>query len=117
VRLIGFSVSRRRKAREAAQLAKDQETALRYEREEAYQNFRRAAVERHIEQHLPPEDLATSVAAQVLRRRAEYQSLPEQTIREIAERDVRIAIAEDLHLPSFDQFCSKLDRGEAIGAS
>ena len=44
-------------------------------------------------------------------------NLPDETVREIAERDVRFANAPELNLPTRDEFRAKLDRRDATGAS
>jgi hypothetical protein len=112
-----FETSRRRKARrELARDAHDRETSLRYEQDEAYHLFRSEAVDQYIREHIQPDDNAALIAAQVLRRRGSFKNLPEETIRQIAERDVRATIARDLNLPTFEAFCA--DRAaEKIAAS
>jgi len=112
-----FETSRRHAAREAARAAKERELALRYEREEAYRDFRKAAVDRHIAQFIRPEDLAARLTQKAAERRSYYKNLPLQTLRQIAEQEVRLAIANDLNLPAFEEFCAKLDRGESVEAS
>jgi hypothetical protein len=52
------------------------------------------------------EDVEQLIASNVIKRRNEQWSKnsPPQTLREIAECDVRQAIAESLHLMSFEEF-------------
>jgi hypothetical protein len=112
-----FETSRRRAAREAARAAKEREMAIRYDREEAYRDFRKTAVDRHIAQFIRPEDLVSRVTQKAAERRTFYKNLPSQTVQQIAEQEVRVAIANELNLPAFEEFCAKLDRGETIEAS
>jgi hypothetical protein len=106
-----FLTSRRTKSRELARQAKHQEQSLRYEREEAYRAANNAAVDRHIAAHIRTEDMERLATDQVaeLRKDSSFKHLPPQTIQEIALRKVRQAIAQELHLPTFEEFCAKLD--------
>jgi hypothetical protein len=113
----GFETSRRRRARELAREAHDRELVREAERLEAYDAFRRAAITQHIEQHVRPEDFAALLKTNIARRRERFSDLPKETIREMAERDVRMAIAEKLNLPTFEAYCADLEAGTAATAS
>ena len=112
-----FETNRRRHARETAQAAKERESMLKAEREEAYQDFRTTTVSKHIERHILPEELDMRIASMVVKARAQYKNLPAKTLQEIAARDVRFAIANELNLPTFEDFCAKLASGETIQSS
>ena len=101
-----FETSRRRKERDAARDADTEARHRRVELEEDYRTYRAAEIERHIAAHVKPADLEELIAGRVSQRRNEAWSknLPLQTIREIAERDARSAIAEKIPLLSFEEF-------------
>ncbi len=111
-----FITTRRAKALEAAREAQNREQTLRYEREEACRAANAAAVDRHIAAHITPKDMEQLVADQMneIRKENFLKRLPPQTLQEIALRKVRQAIAQELHLPTFEEYCARLDReGEA----
>jgi len=107
-----FETSRRRKARELAHQARDREEAIRAKRQDAYDEFRRAAVEQHIERYIRPEDFAARVAAEIKRDQTWGANLPIETKRQIADRYVRAEIARELNLPTFEEYCARLDNTE-----
>lgn len=104
-----FETSRRRKERDAARAADTEAHHRRVQLEEDYRTYRAAEIERHIAAHVKPADLEELIAGRVSQRRNEAWSknLPLQTIREIAERDARSAIAEKIPLLSFEEFTAK----------
>jgi hypothetical protein len=112
-----FETSRKRKAREAARAAETKANLEQLELEEAYRSYRAATVKDHIATRMPPEDVERLIDSNVSKRRNEQWSknLPPQTIREIAECDVRQAIAESLHLMSFEEFRKEATYGRHIG--
>jgi hypothetical protein len=114
----GFLTSRRAKALELAREAQNRELALRYEREEAWRAANNAALEFHIAQHVRPEDMDRLVAEQMqgLRKDRWSMNLPASTIQELAVRKVRQAIAQELKVPTFEEFCAKLDAGQGSAA-
>jgi hypothetical protein len=101
-----FETSRRRKERDAAHDAESEERHRRRGLEEAYSSYRAAEIERHIAAHIKPADLEELIVQRASQRRKDQWSknLPLQTIREIAERDARSAIAEQIPLLSFEEF-------------
>jgi hypothetical protein len=101
-----FETSRRRKERDAARAADTEAHHRRVQLEEDYRTYRASEIERHIAAHVKPADLEELIAGRVSQRRNEAWSknLPLQTIREIAERDARSAIAEKIPLLSFEEF-------------
>jgi hypothetical protein len=101
-----FETSRRRKERDAARAAESEERYHRLGLEEAYRTYRAAEIERHIAAHVKSADLEKLIVERVRERRKEQWSkgLPLQTIREMAERDARSAIAEQIPLMSFEEF-------------
>src|SRR5262249_2571851 len=102
-----FETSRKRKAREARTLEVHAERQRLYALEEAYKRYRPDAVKEHIAAHLRPHDVERLITLHLERRRKDHWSrnLPLQTLRDIADRDMRQAIAESLPLVSFDEFC------------
>jgi len=104
-----FETSRRRKERKAARDAESQAYHRRVELEEAYRTYRASEIDRHIAAHVKPADLEELIAERTRHRRKEQWSknLPLQTIREIAERDARSAIAEQIPLLSFEDFAAR----------
>src|SRR5262249_37196550 len=98
--------SRKRKAREEARAAETKANLEQLELEEAYRTYRAATVKDHIAAQMRPEDVERLIDSNVSKRRNEQWSknLPPQTLREIAECDLRQAIAESLHLMSFEEF-------------
>jgi hypothetical protein len=107
-----FLTTRRAKALEEARQAQDRERMLRYEREEACRAENNAAVDRHIAAHILPEDMARLVAQQEteLRKDRVFKNVLPQTIKEKALSNVRMAIALELHLPTLEEYCARLDR-------
>jgi len=107
-----FLTTRRAKALEEARQAQDRERMLRCEREEACRAENSAAVDRHIAAHIPPEDMARLVARQEeeLRKSRVFRNMPPQTIKEMAMRNVRLTIAQELRLPTLEEYCARLDR-------
>jgi len=106
-----FATTRRQKERELARDAHNQKVALQAAREETYEAFRTAAVDRHIQEHIRPEDFAALVAEKAAHLQ-QYKMLPQRTIDEMAERDVRMDIRKELNLPTFEEFCVRLDKGD-----
>jgi Replication initiator protein A len=113
-----FETSRRRKAREAARAARDHAAMLAFEREEAYHAFRKSAIDQHIAQSIRPDDFAGRIRAQMAhdQSRPLYRNLPESTRREMAERNVRAAIADELDLPTLEQFSKREGQGNAVAS-
>ena len=107
-----FETSRQRKAREEARAAQSLAEHRRMELEEAYRAYRAAEIEQHIAVHVKPAEMAQLVAAEAQQRRKEgwCKNLPSDTIQEIAERDVRLAIAQRIPLLTFDEFSEKQPR-------
>jgi hypothetical protein len=103
--------------RERAYAEQDRLTVQRYEREEAYRQYRSEAIDRHLALHMRPEDFAALTRDMANARRQQYKSLPADTIAQIAERDARNAIAERLNLPTFEEFSAKLDKGATAPAA
>lgn len=101
-----FETSRRRKAREKARAAESMAQLRRYELEEAYRGYHADTIKGHIAAHVGAEDMERLVAEKTKERRKEQwcKNLPPQTIREIAERDVRLAIAAQIPIMSFEEF-------------
>jgi hypothetical protein len=104
-----FETSRRREQREAARAAESEAHQRQFELEEAYRTYRTAEVDRHIADHVKPADLEELIVMRVSQRRKDQWSknLPLQTIREIAEREVRSAIAEQIPLLFFEEFTAR----------
>lgn len=106
-----FMTSRRAKELEAAREEQDSERLRRHELEEACRAANNTAVDRHIAAHVRPEDMERMVSDQVAEiRKGTFKNLPLQTLQEIAMRNVRQAIAQELKLPTFEEFCARLDR-------
>jgi hypothetical protein len=114
-----FMTSRRCKAIELARETHNRELALRYEREEAWRSANNAAIDRHIAQHLRPEDFERLIEeqGQKLRENRWSEKLPASTLREIALNHVRQAIAHQLRLPTLEEYCASSDnRGASPSA-
>jgi hypothetical protein len=109
-----FETSRRRRAREEARAATVTAQLRHNELEEAYRSYRADAVNRHIAAHMKAEDMEHLVAEKTKERRKNQWSrnLPPETIREIAERDVRLALGEQIQLVSFEDFSRTYQGGE-----
>jgi hypothetical protein len=117
-----FETSRRRKARELAQAARDRADQLLYAREEAYHNYRSAEIDRHIRTHVRPEDMERLIAGKIREHGKENwrRALPPETLHEIAEREVRLAIAKQIRLLTFEEFSCTYRQGgeeEAVASS
>jgi hypothetical protein len=97
---------------EEARQAQDRERMLRCEREEACRAENNAAVDRHIAAHIPPGDMARLVAQQEaeIRKDRIFRNVPPQTIKEMAMRNARLMIAQEIHLPTLEEYCARLDR-------
>jgi hypothetical protein len=104
-----FETSRKRKVREAQNQEIQAERQRYYALEETYKNYRAQMVNEHMGTLLRPEDIQRLITVHLERRRKDdwSKNLPLQTLREIAERDMRQEIAESLPLLSFDAFCEQ----------
>jgi len=104
-----FETSRQRKAREEARAAESMANLRRLELEEAYRAYRAGVVSDHIAANMRPQDMERLVALKVDQRRKDSWSknLPPQTLREIAEREVRQAIGESLPILTLEAFSEK----------
>lgn len=102
-----FETSRRRRTREEARAARDKAEQEALEREDAYRRHCQEAVSQHIARNIPAADYEQLVNTRVAERRKEswIKNMPPQTVREIAERDVRLAVMHQITLPSFEEFC------------
>jgi hypothetical protein len=102
----GFETSRRRKLREEAFQAEQQEVYQRFQQEEAYQRYRTEAVEQFIsDQHLEEECqiLARSAMRDI---RTQWRNAPAHVLAELADRKAREIIAERIPtLLTLEAFC------------
>jgi hypothetical protein len=107
-----FETSRQRRAREEARAAKSLAEQRHLALEEAYRAYRAAEIDRHIASFIRTEDMDRLISEKTQERRKDQWSrnLPPETIREIAARDVRLAIAERIPMLTFDEFSAKQPR-------
>ena len=101
-----FETSRQRKLREATEEEHARRRKAEIALEESYQSYRRRAIDRHIAAHLRSDDLERLIADKVRERRQDgwCRNLPTGTVREIAEREVRQVIGDQVPVMSFEEF-------------
>ena len=114
-----FETSRRRKAREEARAAESVAQTHRFELEEAYRAYRNAEVERHIAAHMGAEERERRIAARIRQGEKEQwrRGLPGETLREIAERELRLAVSNDIPLLTLEEFGRTYRAGDPPTAS
>jgi hypothetical protein len=98
-----FETSRRRRHRDAADRAAQDRRLASHQDEFAYDDYRRAAVDRAIGA-LERETLAAAVAAKRSHYHRIHPALPADTLSEIALAGVRNDIEQELKLLSFEEF-------------
>jgi len=105
-----FESSRKRKLRQEALKAQQDQEYRHWQLELAYRNYRDQAIDRYLQDHASADEINSIVQGSVRARRQQCPHLPAgiittQTIAEIAHQDMRFQIGQRLSLLTFDEFC------------
>lgn len=108
-----FVTTRRRHALAEAIAAQNRAQQRQLELEDAYRDYRKVEIDRYLADNVAPVELDRLMQTKVADRRKHFPNLPAETIRQIAEREVRADVAN--RIPAFLSF-EDFSRRQAAGA-
>jgi hypothetical protein len=107
-----FVTTRRRKARAEAIAAQDQARQRQLELEDAYRDYRKDEIDRHLANDGAAAEFDRLARAKTAARHKDFPNLPAETIRQMAEREARSDMAERIPtLLSFEDFSRRQNAG------
>jgi Replication initiator protein A len=99
-----FPTSARRRAQEIYDRQYAERQTIELEQRSRYEDYTLAEVDRHIREIVGQDKFETLVKAKVPDCRKRYPTVPEATLREIAESAVRIDIRDSIPLLNYEEF-------------
>jgi hypothetical protein len=104
-----FESSVKRKLREEAERSKNEENTRQWHLQQAYQQFCREAIDKHI-QTIEPAEYSTLIKKHATELKIHWPNVPSETLKEMAENTARQEIGRTLEIVPFDQFCANPQR-------